>query len=212
MKKIRKCNICGSENVEFPKNKHHCINCVGKRRCFVCKNIKNIEEFNKDKCASGGISYRCKSCSYKRKLTRNEDYRKRRREYDKMRKDRPERKLRMFIKDCFRRLKNNPNTNIDKILGFSKEEFLTKFPNIPSNYDIDHMIPLSWFKNDTPISISCSLHNLQILERSVNIKKKNKFYHKPTDNQYFINSLPFIKEKYLQIFKNACNLGAEGWE
>ena len=107
----------------------------------------------------------------------------------------------MFFKDCLKRLNQSKVSNVYTILGYTSEEFKFKFPLIPSGYDIDHCIPLSWFKEDTPISISCALSNLQLLEHSINIKKNNLYYDKPIDNEYFINCKKYIKEKYLCMFE-----------
>ena len=40
---------------------------------------------------------------------------------------------------------------------------------------IDHIIPLSWFKEDTPIHIVNDLRNLKPLSTQENLKKSNKF-------------------------------------
>jgi hypothetical protein len=107
----------------------------------------------------------------------------------------------MFFRDCLKRLNQSKVSSVYIMLGYDKEEFKNKFPIIPIGYDIDHCIPLSWFKEDAPISISCSLSNLQLLEHSLNVKKNNLYYDKPSDNEYVINSLKYIKEKYLHMFK-----------
>lgn len=38
----------------------------GLRKCWVCKEIKKIDEFSTDKKSSGGKTYNCKKCHNKR--------------------------------------------------------------------------------------------------------------------------------------------------
>ena len=52
------------------------------------------------------------------------------------------------------------------------------------NISIDHKIPLTWFKHDTPIHIINDLRNLQPLFKHDNISKLNR-YSDPVDVGYF---------------------------
>lgn len=38
----------------------------GLRKCYVCKEIKSLDEFHKSSKESGGLSYCCKECSLKK--------------------------------------------------------------------------------------------------------------------------------------------------
>ena len=38
----------------------------GLRKCHICKEIKNIDKFIKDRCHAKGYSYRCKECEKER--------------------------------------------------------------------------------------------------------------------------------------------------
>lgn len=64
------------------------------------------------------------------------------------------------------------------------------------NIHIDHKIPLSWFKIETPIHIVNNLSNLHPLSAFDNISKLNRFNHK-VDKKYWDDCKEFIKEEYL---------------
>ncbi len=183
------CDIVKSK-LEFNLYQQKCKKCEELQlyKCCKCTTIKHYNDFEKNKSRKSGLSSRCKKCSQVIKK-------------NKPRKITITRRSRMFFKDCLKRLNQSRTSNVYTKLGYTKEDFKFKFPMIPTGYDIDHCIPLSWFKEDTPISISCSLHNLQLLEHSINIKKNNLYYDKPIDNEYFINCIKYIKEKYLHMFE-----------
>jgi len=199
----RPCNICTitKPRSEFNPYQHRCMICESAKlyRCWKCKKIKTEKEFAKESSKKLHISGMCKICKNKRSGQKNENYYIKRRGVDKKRKNNPSRKLRLFIKDCFKRLSLHKTSNAEVILGFTKDEFKTKFPIIPENYDIDHCIPLSWFKKDTPLNVSCSLSNLQLLPSLENAKKKNYYYHQPSDLQYFKDCIKYIDDKYLDL-------------
>lgn len=183
------CNIVKPKS-EFNLYQQKCKTCEESQlyKCCKCVTVKPYDDFEKNKSRKSGLSSRCKKCSQEAKK-------------NKPRKITVTRRSRMFFKDCLKRLNQSKVSDVYVTLGYSKEEFKNKFPIIPTGYDIDHCIPLSWFKEDTPISISCSLHNLQLLEHSLNIKKNNLYYDKPSDNEYVINSMKYIKKKYLHMFE-----------
>jgi hypothetical protein len=104
-----------------------------------------------------------------------------------------------------RYIKSNKYVKKDKtksILGYSNFVFKTHIENQFKNgmnwenIHIDHKIPLSWFKTETPIGIVNNLLNLHPLSAFDNISKLNRFNHK-VDNEYWIECKEFIKEEYL---------------
>lgn len=50
-----------------------------------------------------------------------------------------------------------------------------KFPNIPQGYDIDHIVPMSWF-GDSWEQMRCAndVRNLRLLPHIENIKRSNR--------------------------------------
>lgn len=209
----RPCTICTiiKPKSDFNTYQHRCKTCEDKKlyKCYKCAIIKEEKEFSKDKSRKLGILSICKKCKEKKPRKKTEAYYTRRRRMDINRKNQPIRRLRVFIKGCLKRLNECKSSKAHSILGFTKEEFKVKFPTIPEGYEIDHCIPLSWFKEGTPISISCSLSNLQLLSSLDNAKKKNYFYHQPPDTQYFKDCLKYIDDKYLDLIEIPSSFG--GW-
>jgi hypothetical protein len=68
------------------------------------------------------------------------------------------------------------------------------------NIHIDHKIPITWFKNNTPIQLVNSLHNLQPQYSSDNISKLNRYSDKITKN-YFILIEDWILPQYVGKIK-----------
>ena len=193
---MKTCIICKKvkEKEHFEKWQHKCISCKNLFKCSICKSIKEVNQFRKDSSRSSGLSSKCKSCA--NKIVKNEAYYIRRKEIDKRRRNTPLRKARQFFKDSIKRLgfKESKGTWLD--LGFSKEDFINKFPAIEKGMEIDHCIPLSWFKETTPINISCSIHNLQLLSKDINIRKSNSYADFPDCKEYLEKILFYIKEEY----------------
>ena len=146
--KQKPCVVCKTikSKSEFNLNQQKCKTCEDLKlyKCYKCETIKHYDNFDKDKFRKSGISSRCKKCTQVVKK-------------NKPRKITITRRSRMFFKDCLKRLNQSKVSNVYTILGYTNEEFKFKFPMIPKGYDIDHCIPLSWFKEDAPISISCAL-------------------------------------------------------
>lgn len=206
-REIKICNICLREGDEdtlrFGPWGKKCLNCKNKKKCSCCKEIKLLEDFTKDSSRSDGLNNKCKICSGKRDKQRiryaTEEQKHQRRVYEKKRRNTPNRRMRELFRDSLKRLNISKKTSTWRTLGFTKEEFNSKFPIIPTDHDLDHMIPLSWFKQETPIKISCALPNLQILKSSVNNSKKNFYCDKPSDDQYIRECLSFLKDEYVAI-------------
>jgi len=91
------------------------------------------------------------------------------------------------------------------LLGWGREEFITKFGKTSIDQHIDHIIPVSWFKHDTPICIINNLDNLQLLEKMDNINKGNKYCGKVSSGFAELAKL-HIKPEFLDRFtKTLCN-------
>jgi len=90
------------------------------------------------------------------------------------------------------------NSSTEYILGYSYQEFIKKIGFPKEKEHIDHKIPLTWFKKDTPPNIIWDLDNLQIVDSSYNWSKNNRF-HDITNSEYLIKIKNYIKGKYLHI-------------
>lgn len=94
---------------------------------------------------------------------------------------------------------NSPKQDsTQKLLGYSAiqlKEHLDKQGMDWNNHQIDHKIPISWFKKDTPPHIVNDLRNLQPLSAKENLKKSNTF-GEVDDLSYIHEVKKWLKKKY----------------
>lgn len=79
---------------------------------------------------------------------------------------------------------------------FTKGMTWNNLSNKKDGWNVDHKIPLSWFKNETPNYIVNHLFNLQPLWKKDNLKKSNKYYT-PVNEEYYLLIKKYIKEKHV---------------
>lgn len=104
-----------------------------------------------------------------------------------------------IIRKILYRTLNNKTDSTFNILGYTKDELIKSLGRCPNiNESIDHKIPISWFLPNTDIRLINSLYNLQILTKSENSIKSNKFSHE-INEIYYIQIYSFIKPKYLNL-------------
>jgi len=192
-KKEKPCFICNiiKPRSEFNCYQYKCKECEGKDlfKCIRCKEIKERKYFSKDRSNKSEVHGSCKKC-------KNKIARKRKRKY----KNTVIKLVRMRFRDMLRRCGKEANNKNMVELGYTKEDFINKFPKIEKGFEVDHCIPLSWFEEGTPIYISCSLSNLQLLDAKTNNLKKNFYCHIPSDSQYVTEALKYIRKEYLENF------------
>jgi hypothetical protein len=108
-------------------------------------------------------------------------------------------KWRDLLSNTLQQLKSSKSNTTQQLLGYSAiqlKEHLGK-QNINWETDhIDHKIPVSWFKSNTPPHIVNDLRNLQPISAEENRSKLNRF-GSPTDISYIHEIEKYIKEKYL---------------
>lgn len=106
------------------------------------------------------------------------------------------------LRNMLWRLINKKHTPTFQILGYTPDIFNSRFGsdilyfnenNI--KYNIDHKIPMDWFKDDTPPSVICHLDNLQIIDANLNFSKNSRYCH-PIIKSYADLILPFVKDCY----------------
>lgn len=90
------------------------------------------------------------------------------------------------------------NTTFES-LGYSPSEFRDFMEKLNPNwrdFEIDHRIPLSWFKNDTPPNIPNDFRNLHLKNKSENSSKRN-FYMDNVSEDYWSIVKEYIKEEII---------------
>jgi hypothetical protein len=197
MKKCPKCNKFKSLDL-FPKTKQ------SKIACKSCKSEYDKKHYQKNRKKRLKQSHK-----YNETRIKNEAWYEREREYMKKRRIQNPHIFRW--RDIFNRtlkqIKNNKKSYTTiKHMGYSSEEFKThiesqfKEGQNWDNISIDHKIPLTWFKKNTPLYLVNNLKNLQILTLKENISKNN-YYSSKISFDYYNKIIIFIKEEYKNKIK-----------
>jgi hypothetical protein len=82
-----------------------------------------------------------------------------------------------------------------QLIGYSVEDFICKHGSGGDGYELDHKIPITWFKINTPVNVVWHLDNLQWIEAKTNKAKGNRYAH-PVPESYLQIALPYIEEKF----------------
>jgi len=154
-------------------------------------------------------------------IKRDSDPEKKRKKNEQTKKwsDKPEVKSRRSKQELERRKRNNnymwrkllyntyrqrgmvkPNQHTIDLLGYTSEELHLHLGDKPTKTaQIDHLIPVSWFINETDVSLVCSFYNLEWKTQSINSSKQNR-YADDVSLEYFNQIKTFIKEEYIKRF------------
>ena len=216
---MKKCSECEIEqdisNYYKDKNKKDGIS----NRCKQCHNnsakqhyIKNKENYiqksneyyyeNKDnilKKQKLKPSYsKLNPGYYKEYRKRNiEKARKYRNQYDKKLREGIEYNTLNIIKSqIYNFLKNKKGKTTEELLGYTYQDFVNNIGLISKGYELDHKIPISWFKTGTPIDIIWHLENLQITTKEYNRKKHNT-YADIVSASYYKTVIEWIQKHHL---------------
>lgn len=193
---MKTCKICKIEKPfeSFTKGRGSCKPCRAQEQRLVVKNLpeSKVQEL------------RTKSSQW-RKDNPDKVKEYQRRKYQTM-KDNPEtynkHKLRTQVQHYFSSKSKTEKT--EELLGYTLDVFydyfekeINSFVEKGEKYHIDHKIPLSWFKENTPISIIWDLRNLQITSANYNVSKCNKFMDEvPTD--YLQEAVKYINHPMVE--------------
>lgn len=108
-------------------------------------------------------------------------------------------KWRDLLSVTLRKLNQSKTKKTKDLLGYTSiqlKEYLDNQGMDWSFHQIDHKIPLSWFKEDTPPHIVNDLRNLHPLDPATNQSKSNKYMHS-VDSEYITLVKDYIKEEYV---------------
>ena len=92
------------------------------------------------------------------------------------------------------------NQSTAELLGYTIKDFMQVHGQGEENQQIDHRIPITWFKESTPISIVWHLENLQWLDSTKNKVKGNR-YSDPVSDNYIEIVIPYIREDFVDFIK-----------
>lgn len=193
--------------------------------CKTCGQGKPLEEYYSGKGYVGGKNPNCKACmkASKNKDVQNaasKRYRdrhpeKRLEQGRKYRAENPEKMRKMHTDYSNTLYRTNPvyrlqtilrqqivdyikykkNERTSYLVGYTAEDFIARYGEGSVNDHLDHKIPKSWFKDNTPIQIVWHMDNLQWLSAEENSAKRN-YHMTPVEANYLQLALPFIKEEF----------------
>ena len=86
------------------------------------------------------------------------------------------------------------------LIGYTPQQFIDALGERQPGFDIDHKIPVTWFTEETPLSIIWHLNNLQWIEAKQNKAKGNRHMH-PVSENYLQQALPYIREEFASFVK-----------
>ena len=175
------------------------------KKCSKCKLEKQLDQFGKNQ----GYCKECRKIVDNKKRLENKEYfqqwwvnnRDKKRQYhlnDKAKRHHVH-KWRDLLSNTLQQLNTSKSTSTKKLLGYSANQLKEHLDKQGMNWDsnhIDHKIPVSWFKSNTPPHIVNDLRNLQPLSAKENQSKLNRF-GSPTDSSYIDEIITYIKEEYL---------------
>jgi hypothetical protein len=201
---MNKCIECGIELIEgvnvfhssLKAKDYKCKSCVKSR---TKKWIQNNPERYKESCYNQNQKWsaenRIKKSEYQKQY--NELNSEKRRQYEtKRRKTQPH--LSRW-RDLLKRSKNGiKSKTTQELLGYSAKQLKEHLDKQGMDWDkhhIDHKIPISWFKKDTPPHIVNDLRNIQPLLPEENQSKSNIFGDLVPPS-YIYDIETYIKTKY----------------
>lgn len=83
-----------------------------------------------------------------------------------------------LLNDVLRRFNKSKTDSTSKMLGYTASQLKDHLDSLGmdwKNHQIDHKIPVSLFKEDTPINLINDLRNLQPLTKQENLAKSNNY-------------------------------------
>jgi len=188
-----RCKQCHNNSAKqhYIKNKEHYIK---KSNEYYNENKDNILKKQKQKPSYSKLNPEY----YKEYRKRNiEKTRKYRNQYDKKRRENIEYNTLNIIKSqIYNFLKNKKGKTTEELLGYKYQDIIDKVGTISKGNELDHKIPISWFKIGTPVNIIWHLDNLQITTKEYNRKKHNTYADKIKESYYKIIT-EWIQEHHL---------------
>ena len=163
------------------------------KKCNFCGEVKELSEFHKDKKGGYGVSNKCKVCRKKYRVE-NKD---RILEQEKRWKDNNIERYRKSKRKYINKLRDEGNyyeyvRNLFYGGNWNK--------NIVGEGVIDHKVPITWFKENTPPNLINHPDNLWRVENKYNTTKKNKWCDNICESYYHLIS-PYIKDEYIGLIK-----------
>jgi hypothetical protein len=222
MKKCRECNIelILGKNIPASRWKKYdwkCKKCFSSyTREYKSENKEKLTEYQK-KWYQDNREYNIQVAT-KYKQDNLEKYKQYQKEYQKNNKDKflkyacnyaktpngkAKARIRSILDYHLKNIKQEKTNTTSKLLGYNGKilrEHLDKQGMDWDFHQIDHKVPITWFKKDTPINLVHDLRNLHPLSPQENREKKN-FYSHPIPIEYYNEVFPWIKKEYINLLE-----------
>lgn len=162
------------------KNRNKKINLEGNKKCYICNEIKQKKQFNKDCTSCDGLSNRCRKCDNKQKRDNKERlYFCRKKRYHNDENFRLTCILRERVRFAIQTYSTTGKIQSTSKYGINYQEIIKHLGSCPGkreNYHVDHIIPLVKFNFNDPkqIKIAFSPENHQWLLENENREKHSR--------------------------------------
>lgn len=215
---FKTCSLCGinqsQENfTKYTRSKDglysQCKSCLKNRyektkdyqKCWIEQNKENIISYRKEYYKNNNYDLK----EYAKKYNKDKyipinkpkfDYKEWRKRWSK---DNPHIiRWRGILNRTLLKLNQNKLDHTSTLLKYTPQELKEHLDNLGMDWNkhqIDHKIPITWFKSETPPHIVNDLRNLHPLEESINKSKNNRFSF-PVSKDYLDLIKEWIKEEY----------------
>jgi hypothetical protein len=159
----------------------------GFKICTKCVDNKPLEDYNLD--TKGRPQSACKKCAYKlynSSIQLKKNYQKRKQDPVFVLKSR-------IRSQVWQYLNGNKSQTTFKLLGWTTDDLVNKLGEKGEN--LDHKIPISWFKDNTPVNIIWNLNNLQWVSERYNKTKRNS-WRDDVNLEYLELVKNYLKDQY----------------
>tara|TARA_R100000700_G_C3151749_1_gene130202 strand:+ start:351 stop:944 length:594 start_codon:yes stop_codon:yes gene_type:complete len=179
---VKTCPKCGVEKERTDFNKNKSKKDGLQTQCKQCRltDRQKPEKREKKKEYDLGRYQTEEYKEYRHGYNRRDDVKKRHAKNQREnRQTNPEKYIaREILSNTIKRLDTTKSASTDEMNGYSADELNRHLSALNENwrdYEIDHKIPVSWFKKGTPIHIINDLRNLQPLSAKENRSKNNRY-------------------------------------
>jgi len=164
------------------------------KKCNFCGETKELCEFHKDKKGTYGVSNKCKVC---------------RKKYRVDNKDKILEQEYKWKENNIKKVREHRRKYIGKLREEGNYYEVVRNMFYGGNWDkviigegvIDHKVPITWFKEETPIELINHINNLWRVSNEYNCSKKNKWCD-IISYDYYNLIRPHIKEQYISVLKH----------
>lgn len=204
----------GRKNYEKNKNRLKPIRKKWRENNKEKEQVNNKERYikkDKERLSNYYIENKDEINNRKREYRKTDEYKKWRKEYDL--KNIYKQRYRDSLKSVIRRLNRDKNDYTNKLLGYSDMDFKIHIESQfiedmswenRNTFEVDHIIPIVAFIENTPLNIVSSIDNLKPMNPTENIKKfvSIDYNYIKLYEKYIDYLIPEYKEEIIKYLEN----------